>query len=368
VDIISVVVTVLKRWRITVPIVLLAVGVAVLVESRVPPQFTASGSLLLSHPELDPSRLPLATDDLERILGGVQSAADEGELADGDGEVALRRLDSESIELTVIASSEARGWDVTQAVADTLGQEISELQEANEVPPGERTEVVQSEAEIVSPEEAQETEIVSVLYLHDPTAGIDNPFGATSQTARVLQVALESDRGYDALEEAAGHRMEYAISQTERDEAPIIEVQTVGDSASRVLGDFELVVDAVARELEARQARALVPETRRVVIEVIAAPETVEDVSPPVSRLAAAIIGLGGIAALGTALLAESIARRRERGDDDLDREPPPPEAGDAYTSFTSWSAEDERDGVAEPVGSEARALASDRPPQRRGI
>jgi hypothetical protein len=87
-----------------------------------------------------------------------------------------------------------------------------------------------------------------------------------------------------------------------------------------------------------------------------------------VSRLAAAIIGLGGIAALGTALLAESIARRRERGDDDLDREPPPPEAGDAYTSFTSWSAEDERDGVAEPVGSEARALASDRPPQRRGI
>lgn len=310
-DIISIVLTVLRRWMLVVPILLLTLGVAAVVESRTDAEYSAFGSVLLSQPELDPSRLPLTRTEIEAVRGEVETAAADGDLAVGGSEVTILHTAEQTIEVVAVGSSESEVADASRAITAELSSRFAELQEEKGIVPEERTEVVDIDVQYSEAEEVQQLEVVRTLYLDDPTLGIDNPFGASPQTARVLEVSLESDAGRFALAEDVGHQIEFNISQADRDAAPIVGIETLADSQEQAIADFDHVLAALARELDARQARAMVPESRRVVVDVLAAPQSVEDVSPPIGRVTVAIVGLGGLLAVGLALLVESVLGRR---------------------------------------------------------
>jgi hypothetical protein len=72
-----------------------------------------------------------------------------------------------------------------------------------------------------------------------------------------------------------------------------------------------VVREALNEELDARQARADVPEPRRILVVPLATPQSWTDVSPPLSRAVAAIVGAGGLLALGLAIGMESFLSRR---------------------------------------------------------
>ncbi len=313
-DIITIVLTVLRRWLLVVPILLVALAVAAVAESRADPEFSAFGSVLLSHPELDPSRLPLTRMEVDGVLADVEVAAADGELPVGGTEVTILQTGEQTVEVVAVGASDEEVTEGTRALLDAISSRIAQIQQDKEVPSEERTEVVEVDRQLSDSEDLAQVEMVRTLYLDDPTVGIDNPFGASAETARVLEVALESDAGRLALAQDVGHQVDFDISQADRDAAPIVGIETLASSQEQALADFSHVVDSLTAELDARQARALIPESRRVVVEVLAAPQSVEDISPPISRLAVAIVGLGGLLAVGLALLVESVmARRRGR-------------------------------------------------------
>lgn len=319
-DILAIIGSVLRRWYIVTPIVLVAAALALTVQSNTPSQYQAAGSVLLANPELDPSRLPLTSSILDDVVADLQAAADADEFAPAT-EVSVYRRDVTAIGVDLSAGSEDEVREGVEAVSDALAEILAAIQEENDIPAADRTEVLPGGIEVAVDDGSFETggqiAASSVINLSDPTAGIVNPFGASAQTARVLEVALESDEGRLAMAQRAGRGVAFDITQETRDVAPIVQITTLGSDPELVLEDFDLVVDVLGDELDARQATAQVPESRRVILEVLAAPRGVMDVSPPVSRVAAAVLGLGGLLGVGIALLVESIdSRRRGRSEE----------------------------------------------------
>ena len=332
-DILSIAGTVFRHWYFTVPIVLAAFIIAFFVEREVPPEFEANGSVLLANPELDPARLPLTAQRMDSLVNDVQGALDAGQLAEPGTETVVTRVDGTTLAVDVAAPDEASAFVTTDAVVADIAARLASVQEENNIPAAERTEVLPGATEIVASPEGDDDAgtdevrgqlglagevgpdavlLSARILLSDPTAGINNPFGATSQTSRVLEVALHSDAGRAAMEQTVGREVDFTVSQNDRDAAPIVTITTLAAEEELALEDFDHVVSALSVELDARQERAQVPESRRVTLENIAPPQEVEDVSPPLSRVTAAIIALGGLLALGVAIAVESATSRRQ--------------------------------------------------------
>ena len=309
-DILSLAGTVLRRWHVTVPIVLAALGAAYYVHSTTPPQYEAQGRVLLASPDLDPAGLPRTVVNLGEVAGEAATGQAQSEMVEGGAELLITaRIAALTVDVSGPTADVVEG---TYANAVRwLGEAIAQRQDDAGIKVEEQLILQQDGEATLREREAGGIEVTGRLGLVDPAAAAPNPFGANNTTARILIVAIESDAGRSAVADRTGPDVSFSVGQDARDAAAIIDISTLGADPLRVIEGYDHVADVLEVELGAREARAEVPESRRTRIERIAAPQRVTDISPPLSRAVAAIIGLGGIMAVVVAVVLESVASRK---------------------------------------------------------
>jgi hypothetical protein len=312
VDIITIFQAVFRRWYVSLPVMLLAAGIAVYVQNQVPPAFQATGQIMLASPELDPSGLPTAVVDIDSIVRELDDPVVREDVTSGDAVFQAEIADPTTINLAVSGPDASAAEQTAANVRDWLRGAVEALQEEAGIPEVERLQVRGGDrSAVTADEQAGAVQAISVLTLFDPAAGITNPFVASNTTVRLLVVAVESDAGRASVQEMTGPGVDFTLSQAVSDAAPILQITTTAADPDAALGGFDVVAEAVDAELQRRQDRAEIPDSRRTRVEALARPQSFTDVSPPVDRSAAAIFGLGGLIAVAGAILVDSIVSRR---------------------------------------------------------
>ena len=312
-DLITLIQIVFRRWYVTVPILLATIGLAAYVQSIIPPAYEARGSVLLEDARFDPSRLPATFVNAEALIDRFDHGPAGRDLAVGETQLIPHARDLNTIEITAVgADSEEVESSVDEAMDWFVG-DVSTLQEEEGIAEEERLRVSILTPIVAAEEQPGGTyQATGLVGLRDPAAGIDNPFSAGGGTTSLLTAVASSDSGRARINRATGPGVTFGLTTT-RDNASIITVTTTGSEPADVIAAFDVIRDALAEELDARQARADVPASHRIVINDLARPQSVTDVSPPLSRAVAAIVAAGGLLALGAAVMIESVLTRRRR-------------------------------------------------------
>lgn len=351
-DILTIIAAVFKRWYVTVPIVLAALGAAYYVDSTLPPQYQAQGQILLASPDLDPAGLPRTVVNLGEIAGEAATAQAQGEVVEGNTDLTITAriraltvdVEGSSIDVVEDTYANAVAW---------LDEAVTQRQDDAGINPDEQWFLQQDGEVAVRERDEGGFAISSRLALVDPAAGAPNPFGANNAAARILIVAIQSDAGQMRVAERTGPGVGYAVSQSDRDAAAIISITTTGVDPQQVIEGYDHVADVLEADLAEREARAEVPETQRTRVERIAEPRRVTDTSPPLDRSVAAIVGLGGLLAVMSAVMWDGVAsRRRVRASNDEARlrprradaarqEPDEPQGADSGRSDDAQAGDD---------------------------
>ena len=345
-DLVDLLKVVLRHWPVAVGILLIAGAGAFALHHQTPREYEASGILQLVPPELESMRSPERLVDLP---GRVAALREEYGNTGGNGPtVEIRLIDAITAQVAISERSrevESQARDIVQQLAG----EIQEVQEQAAIPPEERlvarTGVLPPE-ETVDGDEPFEQRTLARLILDTPGLDQTNPYRPDDDTSRLLEIAVESDAGRELIE-ARTDSEGFAFDVSPGGAPGIIEVGTHAADPQGVFDGFEVVTDALREELEARQDRADVPTTRRLLLEVVAAPEVARDVTGPVSRAVAGVVALGLIGAAAGAVLMD---RRRSgqharRQDSELGPEHQPPIDMERYGTTGG-----EPDGVNRPV------------------
>lgn len=343
-DILTVIQAVFRRWYVTFPVLLAAGGVAFVVNDTIPPAYQARGEILLASPELDPSALPRTVTDLRRLAEELATPDVQTPLIVGSTVIEVD-ADPNALSLALASGSPADAQATANNVVAWLEQEVEARQAAAGIEPVERLQVRSTLTPVATEDLGEQpldiTEgaatgdnaLLATVTLNDPVAGATNPFGASNASARVLTVAVQSDQGRERVTERTGPDLQFELRQDPRDPAPILVITTRSSDPDTALDGFGHIAEVVALELAEREERAEVPPSRRTGIEALAAPQQVTDVSPPLDRSVATILGLGLLAAVVLAILAESIAQRRHHRRTRRRRHDPQPSdpAADAF-------------------------------------
>jgi hypothetical protein len=342
VDLVSIIKTVFRRWYVVAPIVLAGLAGAAYFQMNAVPQYQTTGSVLLAEPQLDPTGLLDPALALEETLERVQEPEVITELEQGGARLVIQPQDELLLDVVATAGDSR---DAETSVLDALAwmeRDLAEAAAAVTDDPRERVRARLSPTVTIEGLPNDSYRARGSFSVEDPTAEVPNPYPASITTGRVVEVAVESDAGRARIAEEAGRPVAFDIS-LEGPEAPIMTITTFGSDPASVIEGFSHVVTVVNAELEDRQERAEVPSSRWVVLETLAEPQNVQDISPPFERVAIAVLGLAGLLAVGVAILVESIAlhrgpRRTARGKADTEAR------GTADDPFSTWLEEAERD------------------------
>lgn len=319
-DLVSLLRIMVKWWIVVVPTVALTLIAAVLVDRSVDPVYEASGSALVAPAAFSASEQPFEAFDIDEIAAAIRDDDSLVELRDAD-ELADYTIDDTTDGLIQVIATGTSG-PATEATADTVAALVfEELIAAQQEQEGDQTVQVQPRlttdeaiARQGTGDDGSDRFVANVgIVLDDRAVEVQNPYGPTPQTGRLLQVAVMSAEGQQRVWSQTSEAFAFEIYQDWQDRAPILEVATFGSSPEDTLQGFEAVTQTLADVLDERQERAGIPPPQRVLIEVIAAPGGARDVSPPVSRAVAVTIALGLAAAVGAALAMESVSNHRLR-------------------------------------------------------
>jgi len=307
-----------KWWLVVAPIGILTVISAVLVNRAVEPIYEASGAVVVTPPTFTASAPTFDGLDLGELAAAVRQDEALDALREADELADFTIVDAADGLVQVISTgtTEAAASSTADLVATLLIQELDAVQEDLDIEEAARVRPRRINEQAAVQEDAgvdgtqQFVANVGIL-LEENAVEVQNPYGATPQTGRLLQVAALSSEGTQRVSNLASEAVAFDIYQDWQDRAPILEVLTYGPNPESTMEGFDAVTQTLSEVLDERQERAGVPPRQRVQIEVIAAPGVARDVSPPVNRAGAVTIALGLLIAAGAALASEAIAHRR---------------------------------------------------------
>lgn len=335
-DLISVLKLMVRRWYIAGPVIVATLIVAFVMQSNVPREYEARGTLLLSSPEFDPSRAPQVAVELADAVARLRGPEGLAEVEAGGGmeEYTIRQRDDLNAEVRVPGDSTAAAT-TARILMEQMGQAVVDRQARAGIPEEERvqpqTQVSVREIE-QDPDAGDDARVdfpqadrvtIGSLNLVDPARARGNPFPAGDATSRVLQLAVHSDAGRLLVRERVAREELLDFEVVPQGGPGIIEIRLTTSDPQVALSAFDVVHEVLQDELDRRQARADVPVSRRLVLEVLGAPQAPVDVTGPVDRATAAIVGLGGLLAVGLVLLVENLTpawrqrRTKRSGGDD---------------------------------------------------
>jgi hypothetical protein len=324
-DLVSLLRIMIKWWVVVVPMVVLTIIAAVIVNRSAEPLYEASGSVLVATPAFISAPGTFQDFNIAEIAATVRENEQLNELRAAD-ELTDYTIDDGTDGLIQVIATGTSGI-ATERTADTVAalvvDELLAVQERQGVEEGAtvlpRLTNEQAVAQEGTTEDGGQRFVANVgIVLDEAAVEVQNPYSATPPTGRLLQVAVMSAEGRQRVNDLTVEPIAFEILQDYQDRAPILEVSAFGPGPDAALAGFEAVTQTISDVLDERQERAGVPPSQRIVIEVIAAPGGARDVSPPIDRPVAVTIALGLLAAVGAALAAESIASHRQRTRNDL--------------------------------------------------
>jgi hypothetical protein len=317
VDLLGLLKVLVDRWTVTLPVLLCTAAVAVYMQGNAGSVYEATGSILVSEPASDPTTDPVSLTEPAVIAREMRFSEDATALSESPSvsEVVIEAVDERSVRITVTGVGTAAQQTAT-ALADFTTELVATVQEEAGIPEDERIRALTLRVDATATGAVTEADSPLIaatadVIMEDPMANVTNPFAAVPAMGRLLQVSGQSDAGRQQVAARTAGQIEFELNQDPLDRAPIIEVYVVAPSQAAALDGFDVVVDVVSADLDRRQARAGVRSNERLVIEVLAAPQQVRDVSPPISRAVAATLALGVMLAVAAAVLAENVSRRR---------------------------------------------------------
>lgn len=310
-----------RFWPVTVFLLVLILAAVLLVERGSEPAFSASGTVMIARPEVDPSRSASRAIHLSGAVAAVSRAEAREAFASEGGRDDFRVLQVSDTRLQVLASG-AGAVPGVRAVLRALADVVAEQQIAADVDVEERIRprlfVQVPEDELASLEATQgpvtgdAPDVIGTLVLEDPLAGATNALGGVAQASRLVLLSVNSDAGSQEVLDALPSDVRFSIRAQDRRAGELLTVTTTGSDPSEVIDGFEVVTAAVEGELQRRQELANVPRDRWLLVDVIAAPIQAREVEPGLSGTALGLLVLGGGAALVLpAILREVLASRR---------------------------------------------------------
>ena len=298
---------VLRQWRIVVPLTVVTVAAAVLMQSVDPPPYEAQGYVALETPAFDVGNQAAPPLDALQLLDDIRRE-------DGDRSFAASVLGGDNYAITSSAEEPGDAVDVVDSVVADLRDDMQTLQDEGGVPDDERVNLRLLTPQIEAEAQTDGSFLASAtVYVDDPAVAAVNPYGLDSTTRRLLQVGIMGDVGQARFEEATGGDVELEVIQDDRDAAPLLLVITTGPDADEAIDAFDVARDLMAEDLAERQDRADVLTSQRLSLTAIDPPREAEISGPPVTRTTAAVVVLGALLTLGAAFGAEFLSRRRAR-------------------------------------------------------
>lgn len=351
-DFISLIQTLLRRWLVVVPVLVLTMVVAGLLATRVEPTYEAVASALLisqgttaDGAEAD-TLMPAMASALVQTLRGADVRTKVEESA-GDATYELI-LSEDGSTLRVEATS--NDADVAVAASSTVIEEaqaqLIAVQEALNIAAARRPSLSAiGEPSAVTNETGGYTATGTAVFV---APGAEPPaYPASDFTGRVLEELINSPRGRAAVR-AAGATAEYEFSMIPRDVAPVIYVKASGPHPDDVMATVTGVLDVLDDELVKLQDDAGAPESSWTYLNRLSVPETVVLATSNLLRPLVMVLALGGLAAVGLALLVDGIMTRRKGRAAVIDQTRPP---------LDDWNADIEAGAFSDLVD-----LAEDRP------
>jgi len=331
-----------RRWRVAASVLLVTLVATIVVMVSAASQHQAVASLLLVAPEIVGSSPDDSETDTPSILTpGVVAEVVEGdevrqglEVAGGpaDYEVIVTQ-DGTILRVEATAETEARVVPTAAAVVEAIERTVAEFVEQTG---GEGGSAVILEV-LSRPSLARQRTVIdesgqsrvefvasgSVLLLTGELVGPQkgNPFSPSEGTLRVLQeVASSPSTRASVLSGKEG--ADYLVELDTREGAAILRVTATASTTDDTLDVLHAAIAALDGDLAERQALTRAPEASWLRLQRLYVPEVATDVSGTLTRPLVTIVGLGLLAAVSLAVLADSIllARSRKRdGEEDED-------------------------------------------------
>jgi hypothetical protein len=300
-----------RHPRVTAPILILTLLGVAAAQSLAPSAYRAVGSVVLATPAQDPSRLPASIAQVSDAMTAMQAPDVRESFLVDDASFSANMLDRTTLVLTASADRPAAAEETVLAAATWLGREITDRQDAADIPIGDRLEGRLLTPTVVARRVAAGTYTAEAVLWIDGLGGVEeNPYQASAITSRLLALWLTGTEGRATVESRIGSDTEYFIVYDPWEPLPVIDVITEGSDASQVVAAFSEVASVMQLDLEGRQSRAQVPVAQRIFVDELARPMTAEDISPAVAPLAVVVLLLGLASAGGAAALLEQRARR----------------------------------------------------------
>jgi hypothetical protein len=290
----------LRHWRVTLPILLVAAAASLFVQSTMRPTFSAVGTVMVASPGWDPSRVPESIAHLEAAVSEMQQP-DAQSFAVGNATVSAGLVERTTLVITASATDASAAERTVSGGVTWLRTELSERQASAGIPdPDQLAGRLLTPTVVARSDRAGGYEAEAVVWIDGLGGAEENPFVASKETARLLVSALSSADGERLIEDRIGDGVSFSLFQDRADELPTIIITTAGDDSHEVVTAFDAITSVLDLELTGRQVQAQVGSAQRIFIDVLARPERPTDLSPTVHPLAI-LIALTGLAAAGGA-------------------------------------------------------------------
>jgi hypothetical protein len=369
-DLLSVAGTLVRRWYIILPIVLLGALGAMRIAATTASEYTATGTYLLtanarelggesSSPSANGSDLAGASDSslLAAILGldrrYVANAAAEGEPS-----FAFATLDGMTLQIDAWADDTG---DLDALLDDVAEQADAALAEGVRLGVAGRTEP--------SSVEGERGEYRAGMILQMVGGQVEGGGGLTPEYVGRVLGELMLSRG--AIQEVAqaepGAR--FSLSMQPQDLAPIVTVSAMAADPEAALSAHGATVEVASERLERIQDAQAVLQDQRLELAPLTAPTSPQMTNDPGRRPAISLFGLSLLAGVMAALAMDGVASARRRGG----REPlaaerrgrwnrPDDDPDDAHPGLAPWFKGFGRRGAADAPESSEPDEGSARP------
>ncbi len=141
---------------------------------------------------------------------------------------------------------------------------------------------------------------------------VENPFGDLDVTAVVLQYSMNSSGTRELIAEQ-GLSPSYEVEAQSR--SPILGVEVRAGSPEQAIATGRALIEAIGRELVARQEAAGVPAGRLIGTDVLDEPDSVLASTDGQVQETAAVAAVGLALSFGLAILVDNLALLRRRDD-----------------------------------------------------
>lgn len=361
-----------RQWRFVVPVLAVTTVFAVLIATRIDPDYEAVATVLVELPSQPiQSDVGDSTTAADAAATGVDAITPSvlSEIMTGDR--MTRRVEenggpgnyniavSDDGILTVVATSNQSGEVVptVRAVLDIMNSVVSSRQSDSANAGRQRATV-----EVLSEPLDEQTvgngrfRATGSAILNTPSDIGVNPFTGLAYTTRLLEVQMASEQIKRRVLEGVEQPVDYVVERIPRDDAPLVFVTATGSVPASVTTTLDRAIKVMKDDLRQRQLDAGFGDSSSVTLDVIARQEEATLASTNLLKPLVVILGMGIAAAAGLAVLADTWFRRRRTWKRDS---VPPPSASDGLLTETPR--------VDEPVASVSRRRATEerRPPSR---